>query len=78
VIGPLHVRVTASSEPVDHVYGVEFILDDESYVFDAEAPYEWDLDLPLQGIHNLTVKAHSPYGEWESQSVLFFGLSRGR
>jgi hypothetical protein len=77
VIGSLTVQVQASTQPSGYIYGVEFLVDNVSYAFDHESPYEWQMDIPLRGIHTLTVTAHSYFGDREMVSLSFIGFSRG-
>lgn len=76
LIGSCIIEADASSNPEGYIYSVEFFVDDQSYHIDTSYPYQWEIDIPLKGIHTLTVIAHGRYGEIASTSMAISGWIR--
>jgi hypothetical protein len=69
IIGAFRVEVDAYTIPDGYVYGVEFLIDDQTKHMDTEAPYEWMIDEPMKGTYELSVIAHESYGEKATDSM---------
>ena len=77
IIGDIIILVEANSEPAGYVYGVEFLLDNVSYFFDDEPPFEWKLDRSLKGRYDLTIIVYSYAADTYSTSLVFHAYNRG-
>jgi len=72
IVGGMTAEVDVSSQPEGYISRVHFFLEGESYVYDTDPPFEWELPRSLRGRYTLKIVAYATDGQTVSETVPLF------